>query len=160
VVLDDGPYLFDTAEQHGIRVDVVVRGLAHPYSLAFLPDGDALISERGGALRLVRDATGPEATLVPAPVPRGPAPASPRGAGLHEVAVHPDFARNKLVYLTYNDAAPAAGSGPAGPVPMALKVARARFDGERLDGLEDVYAAAERGGGSGSRLAFAPDGTL
>src|SRR5690606_7479273 len=76
VVLDDGPYLFDTAEQHGIRVDVVVRGLAHPYSLAFLPDGDALISERGGALRLVRDATGPEATLVPEPVPGAPAPAS------------------------------------------------------------------------------------
>src|SRR5690606_30473816 len=48
----DGPYLFDTAEQHGIRVDVVARGLAHPFSLAFLPSGDALISERGGALRL------------------------------------------------------------------------------------------------------------
>ena len=160
VVLDDGPYVFDTAEQHGIRVDVVVRGLAHPYSLSFLPNGDALISERGGALRLVKGATSADAALVPEPVAGAPAPAAARGAGLHEVAVHPDFESNRLVYLTYNDAAPAAGSGPGGPVPMALKIARARFDGERLADFEDIYTAAERSGGSGSRLAFAPDGTL
>ena len=43
VTLGAGPYMFDTAEQHAIRVDVVVRGLAHPFSFAFLPNGDALI---------------------------------------------------------------------------------------------------------------------
>src|SRR5690606_27587507 len=146
VVLDAESYLFDTAEQHGIRVDVVVRGLAHPYSLSFLPNGDALISERGGALRLVKGATSADAALVPEPVAGAPAPAAARGAGLHEVAVHPDFESNRLVYLTYNDAAPAAGSGPGGPVPMALKIARARFDGERLADFEDIYTAAERSG--------------
>ena len=46
----DKPYTFDTAEQHGIRVSVVVRGLAHPFSLAFLPNGDALVTERSGGL--------------------------------------------------------------------------------------------------------------
>ena len=161
VALDDGPYLFDTAEQHGIRVDVVVRGLANPFSLAFLPNGDALISERGGALRFVRGATGASAELVAEPVQGGPAAATARGAGLHEVTVHPDFDRNGLVYFTYNDATvPASGSGPAGATPIALKIARARFDGERLEGFEDIYSAGERAGGSGSRLAFAPDGML
>ena len=58
VTLTGGPYVFDTAEQHKIRVSVVARGLAHPFSLAFLPDGDALVTERGGRLRVVRNATG------------------------------------------------------------------------------------------------------
>ncbi len=161
VLLDDGPYVFDTAEQHGIQVDVVVRGLANPFSLAFLPNGDALISERGGALRIVREATGPAATLVADPVQGAPAAAAARGAGLHEVTAHPDFERNRLVYLTYNDAhEPASASGPAGPTLITLKVARARFDDGRLEDFEDIYSAGARAGGSGSRLAFAPDGML
>ena len=68
VTVADTPYTFDTAEQHGIRVSVVVRGLPHPYSLAFLPNGDALVAERSGGLRLVRNAAsgkGGAATLVP-----------------------------------------------------------------------------------------------
>ncbi|HEX6994304.1 MAG TPA: PQQ-dependent sugar dehydrogenase [Gammaproteobacteria bacterium] len=162
VVLDAESYRFDTAEQHGIRVDVVVRGLVHPFSLAFLPNGDALISERGGALRLVRAATGAEAALAAEPVAGAPPPSSVRGGGLHEVAVHPDFARNRLVYLTYNETAPSpAGSGPGGgPARVTLKILRGRFDGERLEALEEIYSAGERAGGSGSRLAFAPDGSL
>jgi len=162
VVLDAESYLFDTAEQHGIRVDVVVRGLAHPFSLAFLPNGDALISERGGALRLVRGATGAQATLVAEPVAGAPPPSSVRGAGLHEVAVHPDFERNRFVYLTYNEAVPSpGGSGPGGgPTRIALKILRGRFDGTRLEALEELYSAGERASGSGSRLAFAPDGSL
>jgi glucose/arabinose dehydrogenase len=56
VTLADQAYVFDTAEQHGIRVSVVLRGLAHPFSFAFLPNGDALVAERSGALRLVRNA--------------------------------------------------------------------------------------------------------
>jgi glucose/arabinose dehydrogenase len=51
-------YVFDTGEQHPLRVQVVTRGLNHPFALALLPDGDALISERGGALRLLRNAVG------------------------------------------------------------------------------------------------------
>ena len=160
VTLDRSSYEFDTAEQHGIRVDVVVRGLAHPFSLAFLPNGDALISERGAALRLVRGATTAEATLEPDPVAGAPAPAAARGAGLHDVAAHPDFSDNQLIYYTYNKPGePAAGSG-AGSTPLSITVGRARFDGERLVDAEDIFVGGERDGGSGSRLAFAPDGTL
>ncbi|HZM58166.1 MAG TPA: hypothetical protein VFB85_00185, partial [Vicinamibacterales bacterium] len=54
VTLTAGPYTFDTAEQHKLRVVVVARGLVHPFSLSFLPSGDALITERGARLRIVR----------------------------------------------------------------------------------------------------------
>jgi len=56
VKLRDTPYTFDTAEQHGIKVSVIARGIPHPFSLAFLPNGDALVAERGGRLRMVRHA--------------------------------------------------------------------------------------------------------
>ncbi|HEX6999178.1 MAG TPA: PQQ-dependent sugar dehydrogenase [Gammaproteobacteria bacterium] len=159
VTLRDEPYVFDTAEQHRLRVDVVVRGLGHPFAFAMLPNGDALIAERGAALRLVKNATG-DARLVPDPVPGGPPPADFRGGGLHDVVLHPDFERNRLVYLTYNKPGAAAPSGEPPRRPTALAIARARFDGARLDGLEEIFVAGERMGSSGSRLAFAPDGHL
>ena len=110
--LDQSSYVFDTAEQHPIRVDVVLRGLAGPFSLAFMPNGDALLTERGGRLRLIRGATGQTAKLEDAPISGTPAPSTTRGGGLHEVALHPDFASNGLVYFTYNDPIPpAAGIG-------------------------------------------------
>ena len=104
VTLSAGPYTFDTAEQHKIRVVVVARGLVHPFSLAFLPDGDALITERGTKLRIVRGATGPHATVDPEAVAGLPAFPPFRTGGLQEVALHPQFATNRLVYFTYNKA--------------------------------------------------------
>src|ERR1700675_3879922 len=53
--LGNGPFIFDTAEQHKIRVSVVTKGLSHPWSLAFLPDGSILVTERPGRLRMIRD---------------------------------------------------------------------------------------------------------
>src|SRR5437879_2661077 len=53
--LGAGPFVLDTAEQHKIRVTVVTKGLAHPWSLAFLPDGSMLITERPGRLRILRN---------------------------------------------------------------------------------------------------------
>jgi aldose sugar dehydrogenase len=159
VALGDGPYVFDTAEQHRIRVDVVVRGLPHPFSFAFLPNGDALIAERGAALRLVRNATGENAVLEGQAIAGGPEPSPVRGGGLHDIAVHPDFARNRLVYFTHNKLGePPTGSEPPGQRPAAIAVARARFDGTRLTDWEDVFVGDERRGSSGSRIAFAPGG--
>jgi len=68
VKVADTPYTFDTAEQHGIKVSVVARGLNHPFSLAFLPNGDALVSERSVGIRLVHNVAsgkGGAATLDP-----------------------------------------------------------------------------------------------
>src|SRR5262252_6656050 len=53
--LGAGPFVFDTAEQHKIRVTVVTKGLSHPWAIAFLPDGGMLVTERSGRLRIVRD---------------------------------------------------------------------------------------------------------
>jgi glucose/arabinose dehydrogenase len=71
VTLTESSYVFDTAEQHKIRVTVVAKGLKHPFSVAFLPSGDALVSERGADLRLVHNAAGAggkAAVLDPQPV--------------------------------------------------------------------------------------------
>ena len=158
VPLGPGPYIFDTAEQHAIRVDVVVRGLAHPFSFGFLPNGDALVVERGANIRLVKHATG-DAELVPAPVAGAPAPAGFRGGGLHDIAIHPEFAINKLVYFTYNEPGPPdPSSTPPGRRPVAVTLARARFDGTALSGAEDLFVGEMLPGSSGSRIAFAPNG--
>ncbi|MGD2167284.1 MAG: PQQ-dependent sugar dehydrogenase, partial [Gammaproteobacteria bacterium] len=161
VALGDGPYFFDTAEQHGIRVDVVVRGLAHPFSLALLPNGDALIVERGAQLRVVRDATGTTARLAEAAVPGAPEVGRFRGAGLHDIALHPQFENNQLVYFTYNrPGQPNPSAAPAERPPTALTLARARFDGTRLLAGEDLFVGEDIPGGSGSRIAFGPDDTV
>lgn len=162
VELSEGPYVFATAEQQRIRVDVVVRGLAHPFSLAFLPNGDALIAERGSALRFVEDATGTRggARLHPEPVPGAPAPSDARG-GLHDLAVHPDFQRNRHVYFTYNaPGAPDPDADPPGRRPMAVTLARARLEGRRLAETEVLFSGEERLGASGSRVAFGPGDQL
>ena len=86
VALDAGPYVFDTAEQHGIKVSVIARELPRAFAMAFLPNGDMLFSERGGSLRLIRGATGANPVLDAAPVSGIPALDPPyRNGGLHEV---------------------------------------------------------------------------
>lgn len=155
VLLDRDSYTFDTAEQHGIRVDVVVRGLNHPFSLSFLPNGDALVSERGAALRLIRSAIG-DARLEPAPIGGTPPTAEFRGGGLHEVAIGPSYANDGLVYFTHNAQAPAAADAePGTPPPVSVVLSRGRFDGSALVNVEEVFRGEPRAGSSGSRLAFA-----
>ena len=173
VVLRDAPYVFDTAEQHGIRVTVIARGLPHPFSLEFLPNGDALISERGARLRLVRGATGTSPQLAAEPVSGMLEPPGFRNGGLHDLALHPRFAENRLVYFTFNERAtpPAAASsgatagrgGPGGRATWsALVVARGRLDanGTALTNVERVFVAEPVSGVSGSRVAFSSDGFI
>ncbi len=156
-----GPYLFDSAEQHRLRAVVVARGLSHPYGLAFLPNGDALVTERGKRLRIVRNATGqqsgPGPTLDPAPVGGLPAPPAIRGGGLQDVVLHPKFAANALVYVTYNK----AGEGDAAAAKRsAVALGRGRFDGKNITGFEELLVGEFKDGNSGSRLAFGTDGLL
>src|SRR5579864_1843132 len=92
--LGAGPWTYTTYEKNQkIRVSVVTKGLSHPWSLAFLPDGDVLITERPGRLRIRHNGV-----LAPEPV----ADLTNLGVDqLFDVALHPDFARNGFVYLTY-----------------------------------------------------------
>jgi aldose sugar dehydrogenase len=154
--LDRGPYVFDTAEQHRLRVVVVARGLPRPFSLALLPDGGALVSERGGNLRLIRDVTRAGA-LEPQPVAGLPKLATAfRNGGLHDLALHPQFASNGLVYFTFNKAGtvtPAAGGQPA-RVGSITTLMRARYSSGALTEVKELYSAVESGTASGSRIAF------
>lgn len=165
LALTQPSYSFDTAEQHGLKVTVVARGLNHPYSIALLPEGDALISERGGALRLLRNAVGAPGrptVLEAAPVPGLPTPEKTyRNAGLHDLALHPDYARNHLVYFSFNkpgDMTPANGNAPARQQ-SRLTVMRARFDGKALSDVQEIFVG-KSAGTSGSRIAFGADGLL
>jgi glucose/arabinose dehydrogenase len=96
--LADGPWVWPTMEQRDIKVSIVTRGLSHPWSLAFLPDGVVLITEKIGRLRIVRNGV-----LDPNPV-AGVPPVLSRAtmAGLMDIALHPDFAQNKWLYISYH----------------------------------------------------------
>ena len=73
-----------------------MRGLANPWSLAFLPDGGMLVTERAGRLRVIRNGA-----LDPTPVSGVPAVRAQGLSGLMDVALHPRFAENRFVYLSY-----------------------------------------------------------
>jgi glucose/arabinose dehydrogenase len=165
VALTQPEYVFDTAEQHRLRVTVVAKGLTHPFAVALLPDGDALISERGGALRLLRNALGAPGrptVLEAQPVPGLPAIETPfRLAGLHDLALHPDFARNGLVFFTFNlPGTPAAAAGGAAGRPQArMAVMRGHFNGKALTDVQQIFVG-KSATASGSRLVFGADGLL
>jgi aldose sugar dehydrogenase len=149
--LGGGPFVFDTAEQHKIRVVVMSRELAKPWSLAFLPDGSMLVTElQKGQLRIIRNGV-----LDPQPVAGVPKSRALSLGGLMDVVLHPRFAENKLIYLTY--------SKPDEKGQIATALARGRWDGSALTDVRDIFVALPYWNGSGgaaSRIAFARDGTL
>ena len=158
VPLPDGPQVFTDSGGQPFRV-VPVTGLAHPWALAFLPHGDILVTELGGRLRIIRDGV-----LDPRPI-AGVPQANVRAwrAGLMDVAVHPRYADNRFIYLTYSKpiAEAAAGGRVAGGA-TTVTLARARFEGgAALADLEDVFVSDARcGAACASRIAFARDGTI
>lgn len=155
--LGAGPFILDTAEQHKIRVSVVTKGLEHPWSLAFLPDGSMLITERPGRLRLIRDVTR-DGKLDPKPISGVPAVRTIGNSGLMDVALHPKFAENKLVYLTYNKPADTAHSKQ-----IATALARGRLEGGALADVKDIFVAdwlPENANGYNSRMVFGRDGMI
>ena len=132
---------------HDFHVVPVAENLVTPWSLAFLPDGDILITERPGRLRIVRNGN-----LLPDPVTGVPEVFAEGQGGLLDVRPHPDFASNRLLYLSY--------AGPNGGESTTV-VARGRFENDRLDNVEEIFVARTRGRGHyGSKLAFHPDGSL
>lgn len=147
VPLGAGPFTFDTAEQHRIRVVVVARGIPHPWSVAFLPDGNMLVTERGGRLRIIRNGV-----LDPQPLAGLPKVNAVRNAGLFDIALHPKFTENKLIYFTY--------SKPGENGQSATTLARGRFDNNGLSDVHDLFTGEWTTVLGGSRLAFARDGLL
>jgi glucose/arabinose dehydrogenase len=165
--LGDGPWDV-TTEQARIHVTVVTKGLQNPWGLAFLPNGDMLVTERPGRLRIVRGGV-----LDATPIAGMPTIRAASIGGLQDVVLHPDFRRNQLVYFSYSK--PDAQDEKL----SSLAVARGRFDGGgALTDVEDIFVAkdwysaamsTENGrccgqgpsdASFGARMAFGRDGTL
>lgn len=147
--LGEGPWVFDTAEQHKIEVSVVARGLTHPWAIAFLPDGSMLLTERDGRLRLVKNDK-----LVERPISGVPEVRTDGNGGLMDVAIHPNFSENGLVYLTYTKPVERGWGAPA--LAMGKLV-----DGE-LQNTRDLLVTEAYEGNSGlnGRVAFGQDGKV
>jgi aldose sugar dehydrogenase len=152
-----------------IRVVPMAKGLVNPWGIAFLPNGDILVTEKPGRLRIVRGGT-----LDPQPIAGVPEVYPVGQGGLLEVLPHPRFAENQFVYLTYSKsreraaaaaAAPpaAAQPGQAPPREATTVLARGRFDGKALTDVRELLVADNWNTGNphyGGKLAFGRDGML
>ncbi len=152
---------------HDFRIETFVDGLVHPFAMAFTPDGDMLVTERPGRLRIVR-----KGVLLKEPVAGLPdilflgngamAQDGREQAGMRDVVLHPGFATNRLVYISYVKPG-ADGFG-------TLAVARGRFERDRMSSVQEIFHATQPGNGTnrssmwGGRLAFDkavyPDGRV
>lgn len=137
-----------TSEQHSFRVATLADGLDHPWGMAFLPEGGLLITERAGRLNIFQDGEMKQVTGLPENI-------AVRGqGGLLDVVLHPDFAENRWIYLSYAGEA----GGEAG-----TEVARARLDGTALSDVLVIFSAHPKTPGSahyGGRLLFDRAGEL
>jgi len=137
-------------EKARLRIEPITAGLEHPWAVAFLPDGRYLVSERPGRLRMVEA----DGTLRTQPVGGLPEVAAHGQGGLLDLALHPDFENNHLVYFSYAE----RGSGGVGTA-----VARGRLDDMTLRDTEVLFRLQPKSGSGrhfGSRLVFDRAGHL
>ena len=142
----------NTIPTHKFRVEAVAGGLVNPWSIAFLPNHDILITERAGRLRIIRNGT-----LDPRPIPGVPAVVARSQGGLLDIALHPGFASNRLLYLSFTKSTPNGATTEA--------IVRARFDGSKLEEVTEIFVGKMLPSPNGivamaGRLAFGPDGYL
>ena len=139
----------ESAEERKLEVAVVAKHLEQPWSVAFLPDGSMLVTERLGRLRIIRNGKLEEQPIQGVPiVHRG----GPRGLqGLMDVVLHPQFEQNHWVYLTYHKPT-ATDSG-------ATTLARGEWNGTALVGVKDLFESGATGT-EASRLVFGRDGMI
>src|SRR5918999_863934 len=134
---------------HDYRIVTVADGLVQPWSIAFLPDGDVLITERPGRLRVMR-----QGKLLPEAVDGVPKVFHSSQGGLLEVMPHPNFTSNRLIYLTFSK--PGATDSQA-----TTTLVRGRFEGTRLTSVEQLFEAVTEGRGHfGGKIAFDRNGYL
>ncbi|OLE18467.1 MAG: glucose dehydrogenase [Betaproteobacteria bacterium 13_1_20CM_3_63_8] len=137
------------SEEHSFRVVKMVEGLEHPWSIAFLPDGRMLVTERPGRVRIVD-----HGKLDPQAIDGLPRVAAHGQGGLFDVVLHPDFGKNQLVYLAYN----ARGDGGTG-----TELARGRLVEHRLENVQVLFRQSPKGRGPlhfGGRIVFDRAGFL
>lgn len=135
------------AAHHDYRVVTVADGLLQPWSMAWLPGGDMLVTEKPGRLRIIRDGQ-----LLPEAVPGVPDVFYEGQGGLFEVLPHPNFSDNRWVYLSY-----AKEEGET----SVTAVVRGRFENDRLTNVVEIFSAQAVGFGHyGGKMVFDNDGYL
>ena len=137
--------------RHNFRVVTVAEGFDRPWSMAWLPNGDMLVTEQAGRLRIIRDGR-----LLPDPVAGVPQVRARGQGGLLEVLPHPDFATNRIIYLSFS-------KSNADESESTTVVARGRLENDRLTGVEEIFVAeawSSRNGHYAARLAFDRAGFL
>ena len=149
-VLPDGPIPLETGIERNLRM-VVTKGFVQPWGMAFLPDGGILVTERPGRLRLVRNAV-----LQAEPIAGLPAIHAQGIGGLMDIALHPHFAENSLIYFTYQKP-PAAGDTKPN-APGTLTLGRGRWNGTAITAFEDLFTAVQAN--VPSRIIFGRDGMI
>ncbi len=139
------PIVYDTGEGQKIRVVAVTRALEYPFSLAFLPDGGILVTERAGRLRIVRDGKLDPQPVAGGPVGFGTGESGMPGAvhGYMDVVLHPQFAENHYIYISYTKSLDEKRK--------VLALARGRWDGKGLAETRDIFVTEVPGPG---RIAF------
>jgi aldose sugar dehydrogenase len=143
------PLELDSAEEHGLRVVAIAKHLGQPWSVAFLPDGSMLVTERVGRLRVIRKGKLDREPVEGVPVVQT---VGPRGLqGLMDVVLHPQFADNRWVYLTYHKPT-TNGAG-------ATTLTRGTWNGTALVGVRDIFESGAIDT-EASRLAFGRDGMI
>ena len=146
--LPSAAFVIDSAEAGQVRV-TPIRGLSNPWGLVFLPGGEMLVTERPGRVRVVRNGM-----VDPTPVSGVPAVLAEGLGGLMDIALHPRFAENRLVYLSYTKSMGAKRHTPA--------LARGRFDGRALLDVKEIFVSDTPGMGpaAGCPIIFGPDGFI
>jgi aldose sugar dehydrogenase len=158
--LPDGPIILDTGIQHQVRL-VVTKGLNQPWSMAFLPDGGILVTERPGCLRIIRDGV-----LDPRHVAGLPAVRAAGLAGLMDMPAAGSTGTNTIAptgrcgTTTDGRGANAAANAPAAAAnaPATITLARGRWDGNALVDVKDIFSAIPSG--NASRIVFGKDGMI
>jgi len=140
-----------SSELHQVRAVTVAEGLRHPWGLAFLPDGAMIVTEREGAVRVV-GADG----AVSAPLQGMPSVAVGGQGGILDVVLDPDFAANRLVYISFSE----PGAGGASTAVLRARLNEARTVLEQPEIIFSQQPKSRGGRHFGSRLVFAPDGSL
>ena len=144
----------DVPIEKGFAREIVVGGLEHPWAMAWLPDGNLLITERPGRLRRVKLAEDGRGHLDPTPVAGLPEVYARGQGGLLDISLDPDFEKNKRLYLSY-----AHGSRMAN----RTRVARAVYQQDRVADWQVIFETNVTKFGTqhfGSRFGWLPDGTL
>lgn len=136
-----------SASHHDYRIATVADGLMQPWSMAWLPNGDMLVTEKPGRLRIVRDGQ-----LLPEAVPGVPEVFYEGQGGLFEVLPHPNFSENRWVYLSY-----AKEEGET----SVTALARGRLENDRLTNVVEIFSPEAAGFGHyGGKIVFDNDGYL